>query len=184
MQEHLFVGAELHGRKGDDLCPCKILKVVEEGTIKTQYEVAWLDKNKKITETALLNGDDLIWKKFPFSRGILKSFVRKSTYRSAPWVLHNKLAQKHGISSDPPQDLKGKVFIQDGLVRNKKKSAGVNILTICVVYRVNDIIKLSHIYNVQEVEEEFGIRKKKRVEGEKAEAANVEKDAMKGRLKV
>lgn len=72
-------------------------------------------------ETSVAKRDDLMWKKFPFSRNILKSFIRESTYRSAPWVLHNNLAQKHGISCDPPQELKGKVFIQDGLVICNKK---------------------------------------------------------------
>ncbi|KAG8640744.1 DDT domain-containing protein DDB_G0282237 isoform X4 [Manihot esculenta] len=121
LHEHLFVGAELNGKKGGDICPCKIVKVLDEGTFKTQYEVAWLDKNNKVMETSVAKRDDLMWKKFPFSRNILKSFIRESTYRSAPWVLHNNLAQKHGISCDPPQELKGKVFIQDGLVICNKK---------------------------------------------------------------
>jgi hypothetical protein len=44
-------------------------------------------------------------------------------------VLHDKLAEKYRISRDPPQDLKGKVFILDGIVYNKrKKDATVNIL--------------------------------------------------------
>jgi hypothetical protein len=130
LQETLFIGAELHGkREKSDLCPCKILKVLEEGTVKTKYEVAWLDRNKKVTETAIVNRNDLIWKKSPFSRNSLKPFIRKSTYRSFPWVLHDKLAEKYRISRDPPQDLKGKVFILDGIVYNKrKKDATVNIL--------------------------------------------------------
>jgi len=130
LQETLFIGAELHGkREKSDLCPCKILKVLGEGTVKTKYEVAWLDRNKKVTETAIVNRNDLIWKKSPFSRNSLKPFIRKSTYRSFPWVLHDKLAEKYRISRDPPQDLKGKVFIQDGIVYNKrKKDTTVNIL--------------------------------------------------------
>ncbi|KAJ6697191.1 hypothetical protein OIU85_003544, partial [Salix viminalis] len=127
LQETLFLGAVLHGkRKKSDLCPCKILKVLEEGTVKTKYEVAWLDRNKKVIETAIVNRNDLIWKKSPFSRNSLKPFIRKSTYRSFPWVLHDKLAEKYQISRDPPQDLEGKVFIQDGIVYNKRKKDATN----------------------------------------------------------
>ncbi|KAJ8769191.1 hypothetical protein K2173_000966 [Erythroxylum novogranatense] len=120
-QERLFVGAELYGRKSSNLCLCKILKIVVDDSTNLQYEVAWLDKNKKITETAVLNRDDLSWKKIPFSRSILRSFIRESTYRSSPWVIHDKLAKEYGISIDPPQDLKDKVIIRDGLVVCNKR---------------------------------------------------------------
>ncbi|KAJ6936733.1 hypothetical protein NC652_011432 [Populus alba x Populus x berolinensis] len=150
LQEHLFVGAELHGkRKKGDLCPCKILKVLEDITVKTKYEVAWLDRNKKVTETAVVNRDDLIWKKSPFSRNSLKPFIRKSTRQSFPWVLHNKLAEKYRISRDLPQDLKGKVFIQDGVVYNKRKKDAMEV-------------------------KDSGKLKKKKVEAEEAEATNKE----------
>ncbi|KAB5561195.1 hypothetical protein DKX38_006152 [Salix brachista] len=132
-------------RKKSDLCPCKILKVLEEGTVKTKYEVAWLDRNKKVIETAIVNRSDLIWKKSPLSRNSLKPFIRKSTYRSFPWVLHDKLAEKYQISRDPPQDLEGKVFIQDGIVYNKRKKDATDV-------------------------EESGKLEKKKVEGEEAEA--------------
>eukprot|EP00258_Populus_trichocarpa_P039670 XP_024455689.1 DDT domain-containing protein DDB_G0282237 isoform X3 [Populus trichocarpa] len=146
LQEHLFVGAELHGkRKKGDLCPCKILKVLEDSTVKTKYEVAWLDRNKKVTETAVVNRDDLIWKKSPFSRNSLKPFIRKSTRQSFPWVLHDKLAEKYRISMDPPQDLKGIVFIQDGAVYNKRKKDAMEV-------------------------KDSGKLKKKKVEAEEAEA--------------
>ncbi|KAJ6697091.1 hypothetical protein OIU85_003452 [Salix viminalis] len=137
-------------RKKSNLCPCKILKVLEEGTVKTKYEVAWLDRNKKVIETAIVNRSDLIWKKSPLSRNSLKPFIRKSTYRSFPWVLHDKLAEKYQISRDPPQDLEGKVFIQDGIVCNKRKKDATDV-------------------------EESGKLKKKKVEGEKAEATGKDK---------
>ncbi|KAJ6857987.1 DDT domain-containing protein [Populus alba x Populus x berolinensis] len=155
LQETLFIGAELHGkREKSDLCPCKILKVLGEGTVKTKYEVAWLDRNKKVTETAIVNRNDLIWKKSPFSRNSLKPFIRKSTYRSFPWVLHDKLAEKYRISRDPPQDLKGKVFIQDGIVYNKRKKDATDV-------------------------EESGKLKKKKVEGEEAVATGKEDNQQK-----
>ncbi|XP_059433275.1 uncharacterized protein LOC132166474 isoform X3 [Corylus avellana] len=120
LQKRLFVGAELYGRKENGVFPCKISKILEEAPDKIQYEVAWLDKNKKETEKSLLNREDLIHKKVPFSRNVLKSFIRESTYRSAPWVLNDKLARNHGISTDVPEELKRKVF-KDGLVVCNKK---------------------------------------------------------------
>ncbi|XP_015571067.1 DDT domain-containing protein DDB_G0282237 isoform X1 [Ricinus communis] len=154
LQEHLFVGAALHGRKGDDLCPCKVLKIME-GTAETAYEVAWLDKSNKIAETSVVIREDLTWKKFPFSRRILKSLIRESTYRSVPWALHINLAQKHGISCDPPLEIEGKVSIKDGLVVcYKKRKEGV--------------------------ENESGKHKKKKVGGEEVEATDMENGGKRG----
>ncbi|XP_022932029.1 DDT domain-containing protein DDB_G0282237 isoform X1 [Cucurbita moschata] len=124
LQEFLFVGTELYGRREDQIYPCKIVKVLENDAEELQYEVVWLDKNKKVTETALLSVEDLVQKKPPLSRRFLKSFIRESTYRSAPWVLHDKLAQNHGISTDLPQELRSKAFFRDGLlVCNKKRKS-------------------------------------------------------------
>ncbi|XP_050205450.1 uncharacterized protein LOC126655355 isoform X2 [Mercurialis annua] len=121
LQENLFVGAILHGKKGDSLCPCKILKILDNGTVKIQYEVAWLAMNNKIVETSVVNREDLLWKKIPFSRRMLKPFIRESTYRNGPWALHINLAKKHGISCDLPPELKGKFSIKDGLLICCKK---------------------------------------------------------------
>lgn len=122
LQKHLFVGAELYGRKENDVFACKITKVLDEDPEKIQYEVAWLDKNKKVMENSLVSREDLIQKKVLFSRNVLKSFIRDSTYRSAPWVVHDKLARNHGISTDLPEELRGQVFFKDGLlVCNKKR---------------------------------------------------------------
>lgn len=121
LQESSFVEAEWYGKKDDGLHPCKILKVVKAGNDRNHYEVAWLDKNKKIMENGLLDGENLVRKKFPFSRNLLKSFIRESTYRSLPWVLHEKLARRHDISTDPPEELRSKIFLQNGLVVRKKR---------------------------------------------------------------
>lgn len=121
LEERLYVGSEYYGRKDSGVHLCKILKVVKADNKITKYEVAWLDKNKKTTENGLLDGENLVKKKLPFSRNILKSFIRESTYRSFPWVLHEKLAQKHDISIDPPQELRSKIFPQNGLVVCKKR---------------------------------------------------------------
>ncbi|KAE8669537.1 DDT domain-containing protein, putative isoform 3 [Hibiscus syriacus] len=75
LQKDLFVGAEMHGKKDDDLYP-------------------WRGKNCGEWE---------------------------STCRSIPWVIHEKLAQKHGISTDPPEELRSRFFFQDGQLVNRPK---------------------------------------------------------------
>ncbi|BAT73205.1 DDT domain-containing protein DDB_G0282237 [Vigna umbellata] len=121
LQKRLFVGAELHGKKGDEVHPCRILKVIQKGVDTFCYEVAWLDKNKNISEQAELCAEDLVHKKPLFSRNILKSFIRESTCQNAPWVLHDELAKSYGISTDIPEELRGRVFYRDGLLICSKK---------------------------------------------------------------
>ncbi|GAV87011.1 DDT domain-containing protein/WAC_Acf1_DNA_bd domain-containing protein [Cephalotus follicularis] len=121
LQECFYVGAEVCGRKGDSVHPCKILEVLGHSAERTQYQVAWLDKNRKILEIAVVHREDLIWKKLPFTRNILKSLIRESTKMHIPWVLHENLVRKHGISTDPPKELRSKFFFQDGLLVCRKK---------------------------------------------------------------
>ncbi|THF96451.1 hypothetical protein TEA_020638 [Camellia sinensis var. sinensis] len=121
LQENVSEGTELYGKRNSRVYPCKIIKVIVEEADKTQYEVVWLDNDKKITGNAVVNGEDLVRKKLPFTRDVLKSFIRESTYRSVPWVLHDKLARKHGISIDPPEELRSKFSFQDGRVVNNRK---------------------------------------------------------------
>lgn len=124
-QGQLLEGSELYGMKNNQVCPCRIIKILEEDN-KTKFEVAWLEKDKKVPMNALVSAEDLITK-LPFTRGTLKSFIKESTYRSGPWVLHDKLAEKHGISTDPPQELKGTISLHDGVVvysRKRKKVEG------------------------------------------------------------
>ncbi|KAK7318379.1 hypothetical protein RJT34_03078 [Clitoria ternatea] len=121
LQLRLFVGAELFAKKGHGLCPCKILKVTQKEDDKFCYEVAWLDKNKNVGEKAEVSAEDLVQKKPLVSRNVLKSFIRESTYRNAPWVLHDALAKDHGISTEIPKELKGRVFFKDGFLICSKK---------------------------------------------------------------
>ncbi|KAL0449903.1 UNVERIFIED_CONTAM: DDT domain-containing protein DDB [Sesamum latifolium] len=117
-------GAELYGRKDGRLHLCKIIKVIEDANNR-QYEIAWLDSDHKRSGKALVNGDELTGKNLPFSKRVLKSFIKDSTYRSIPWVLHDNLAKKHGISTAPPEELKIKVSMQNGIVvcnRKRKKT--------------------------------------------------------------
>ncbi|CAN4105527.1 unnamed protein product [Withania somnifera] len=124
LQGYLSEGSELYGRKNNHIYSCKIRRVVKDGE-RTRYEVAWLDKYEKLPENTSIDEEDLIKCKLRFSRAFLRSFIRESTYRSIPWVLHEKLAKKHGIPTDPPDELKDQYVVQDGVVflnRKRKKS--------------------------------------------------------------
>ncbi|CAJ1974765.1 unnamed protein product [Sphenostylis stenocarpa] len=119
--QKLFVGSQLYGKKNDRLLPCKILKAMQEDAENVSYLVAWLDESNNVIERAEVSSRDLVQKKPPFSRNLLKYFIRECTYQNAPWVLHDKLAKKHGISTDIPEELRGKVSINNGLVVFTKK---------------------------------------------------------------
>ncbi|XP_042505701.1 DDT domain-containing protein DDB_G0282237-like [Macadamia integrifolia] len=122
LQDQYIEGLELYGRKDNRVQPCKILKVLDEDLEKVHYEVGWLDNEKNVTDTSIVNADVLIGKKLPFTRNVLKSFIRESTSRNFPWVVHDKLAKKHGVSTEPPEELRDKLSIQDGsLGRNKRR---------------------------------------------------------------
>lgn len=124
LQGCLSEGSELYGRKTNHVYSCKIEKVVKDGE-ETRYEVSWLDKYERLPENTVINEEDLIRCKLRFSRAFLRSFIRESTYRSIPWVLHEKLAKKHGIPTGPPDELKDQICMQDGVIvinRKKKKS--------------------------------------------------------------
>ncbi|XP_073003097.1 uncharacterized protein [Typha latifolia] len=105
LQEDLFEGSELQGRKGESFSACRILKILHNGDT-TNYKVGWIDRDKKVTETSVVKAEDLIRKRPPLSRYVLKVFIRESTSQNAPWVLHEKLAKKHDISTEPPEELK------------------------------------------------------------------------------
>ncbi|KAL2942749.1 Bromodomain adjacent to zinc finger domain protein 1A [Bienertia sinuspersici] len=122
LQQNLVEGLELQGKKNGYVCPCKIIKVLDEKAGKGSYEVAWLDSDAKFNEITVVGEADLVRKKFPFGREVLKSYVRESTYRSLPWVIHNELASKYGIPTEPPEDLKGKIsFLNGCVIKNKKR---------------------------------------------------------------
>lgn len=129
-----LVGEEVTGRKTDSLFPCKILKVIQElddedGTFK--YEVGWLDKNKKVTDTSIESAEALLRKKPLVTQDVLKSFIRESTSSSTPWIVHDELARKYRISTEPPEDLKDKIIKQEKqpnhLSDANKRSSAQNI---------------------------------------------------------
>ncbi|XP_021742102.1 DDT domain-containing protein DDB_G0282237-like isoform X2 [Chenopodium quinoa] len=122
LQESLVEGAKLQGKKDGCVHSCKIIKVLDEEAGKGRYEVAWLDNDDKISGTAVVGEEDFVRKKLPFGREVLKSYIRESTYRSLPWVIHNNLASKYGIPTDTPEELKGKIsFLNGCVIKNKKR---------------------------------------------------------------
>ncbi|KAH6812610.1 hypothetical protein C2S51_021628 [Perilla frutescens var. frutescens] len=117
-------GDELYGRKNGRLHPCKIVEIIEVADRK-RYEIEWLSDDQKMSGNAFVNGDELTVKNPPFSKRALKSFIKDSTYRSFPWVLHDNLSKRHGISTIAPEELKSNISIQNGLVvcsRKRKRS--------------------------------------------------------------
>ncbi|KAG6396274.1 hypothetical protein SASPL_142421 [Salvia splendens] len=136
-QGPLNEGDEVYGKKDGRLHPCKIVEVVEVADRK-QYEVEWLGDDQKMSGNASLNGDELKVKNPPFSKCALKSFIKDSTYRSIPWVLHNHLSKKYGISTIPPEEMKSNISLQNGLVvcssRKRKRSAKVASEKGIIVY--------------------------------------------------
>ncbi|KAK4791044.1 hypothetical protein SAY86_031457 [Trapa natans] len=120
LQDCLHEGVQLDGKREDGVFPCRIMKVRDQCS-KIQYEVSWLGKDNQPTGSALLNEDELIKKKPPVSKSMLKCFIRESTYRGAPWVLHSRLVEEHGISNNLPEELKGKFCFQNGVLVNSKK---------------------------------------------------------------
>ncbi|EOA20042.1 hypothetical protein CARUB_v10000316mg [Capsella rubella] len=122
LQSCYFAGAELYGKRDGELHPCKILKILTDENSKPQYEVGFLDKDKEINENTVLSGEDLSWKKFPFSRNFLKSFIRDSTCHSIPWVVNDYLAKAHDITRKIPKELQNKYVFQNGeLVQQRKQ---------------------------------------------------------------
>lgn len=127
LQNFFFAGAELYGKRDGEFHPCKILKILSEENSKPQYEVGFLDKDKEINETAVLFGEDLSWKKFPFSRNFLKSFIRDSTCHSIPWVVNEYLAKAHGITRKIPKELQNKYVFQNGELVQQRKQVDVKV---------------------------------------------------------
>eukprot|EP00252_Welwitschia_mirabilis_P025586 TRINITY_DN8064_c0_g2_i1.p1 TRINITY_DN8064_c0_g2~~TRINITY_DN8064_c0_g2_i1.p1 ORF type:complete len:710 (+),score=191.92 TRINITY_DN8064_c0_g2_i1:161-2131(+) len=74
------------------------------------YEVGWLDESKKITDNSIEKAETLVRKKPIVTQDVVRSFIRDSTWCSAPWVIKDTLAQKYGISTDIPEELKEKVL--------------------------------------------------------------------------
>ncbi|KAK3158196.1 hypothetical protein QOZ80_2AG0134040 [Eleusine coracana subsp. coracana] len=104
LQEEVFEGIELHAKKDGSEAPCKILKILDSGNSKA-YEIGWFGRGKTVISTSVVKAADLIQRRAPVSRNILRIFIRDATSHSTPWVIHEHLSKKYGIPSDPPEDI-------------------------------------------------------------------------------
>ena len=109
LQEDLFEGLELHATKDGSEAACKILKIIGSGNT-TSYEVGWIGQDNAVISTSVLTANDLIRKKAPSGRNMLKLFIRESTSQNSPWIVHANLANKYGIPTEPPKDIMVTIF--------------------------------------------------------------------------
>ena len=112
LKGQFFPGEEVIFMEGNMMRPCKVLKVMEtdHGRCKTAYEIGLLDNNKNVMSTIVGESVRLLRKKNPFTRALLKSFIRESVKgdlgKNAHWVVHDKLCQEYKVPTDPPDELK------------------------------------------------------------------------------
>jgi hypothetical protein len=112
-KERFVVGEVVVGVHEASPCMCRILKILEdEKDGSHQYEVAWLDDDNRRIGTSKESADNLKRKKVPFSRALLKAFVRESASsgpsRNSPWSVHDKHARKYKIALVAPEQIKPK----------------------------------------------------------------------------
>lgn len=108
LSETFMQGEELLGSLDNSYRPCKILKVLSSKG-GASYKVGWLNEKGEVTTTSVLDASKLTRKKFPFSRSLLKLFIKESTFQDTPWVIHDKLAKKYGITTKCPKELRAGV---------------------------------------------------------------------------
>ena len=72
--------------------------------------MGWIGQDKAVISTSVLRADDLIRKKAPTGRDMLKLFIRESTSQNSPWIVHANLAKKYGIPTEPPKDMMVTIF--------------------------------------------------------------------------
>ncbi|XP_024383806.1 uncharacterized protein [Physcomitrium patens] len=101
-KERFVPGEEVTGVQDEALGTCRILKVFNQEEDRSPlYEVAWLDDEGRKTGTSQIVAENLRRKKQPFSRVLLKAFIRESASsglsRNSAWSVHEKLARKFKI---------------------------------------------------------------------------------------
>ncbi|KAL5989912.1 hypothetical protein ACLOJK_010807 [Asimina triloba] len=140
LKESFVEGEELRGRNGNVLRPCRISKVLTTDGGKS-YELGWLDKKGEVVGTSTEDSKNLARKK-PFSRDLLKLFIRESTSQSDPWVIREELAIKHGISKEPPEITslgKGRRTENDELALAKRTKTG-RLEALKIKYPIDDLL--------------------------------------------
>ncbi|XP_031481423.1 uncharacterized protein LOC116251343 isoform X2 [Nymphaea colorata] len=127
LRRHFSEGEEVHGQKDESVVRCRILKVIKISDANDiAYGVAWLDGKKNVTSTSIEKAENLSRKKQPFSKKLLKSLILASTTQSSPWVLHDSLAQEHGIPTEPPEVMKSQVSSKSSQLNSQEAhSTGV-----------------------------------------------------------
>ncbi|KAL2653139.1 hypothetical protein R1flu_021267 [Riccia fluitans] len=101
-KDQYVVNEEALGKSGDSFSTCKILKVLpQHGKDNNRYEVAWLNADGKKYGTSIEPAGRLSRKKQPFTRALLKTFIREAAScghsRNSVWLVNNKLARKFKI---------------------------------------------------------------------------------------
>lgn len=144
-KHHFVPGDGLVYLEGNSLRPCKVIRAIEESNSRSgtgAYEVEWLDNNKNVIKTSVESSDKLVRKKNPFTRALLKSFIRESVRdnmgRNAPWVVHEQLCREYKITTDPPDELK-KFFVKQEPSHEQANGKGKRLST-------EDIEWEAHVY--------------------------------------
>ncbi|KAF8653156.1 hypothetical protein HU200_062602 [Digitaria exilis] len=142
--EEVFEGTELHANKDGSVIPCKILKILDSDGPK-MCEVGWLRHNNTLINTSVIKAADLFYRRAPVSRNTLKIFIRDSTTQTSPWIIHENLAKKYGIPTDPPSNIMNKKgrkrkdygTIEDGQKKMKGDDGHAHVPT---KYPIDDLL--------------------------------------------
>lgn len=134
-KERYVPGEEVTGVRDEMLGACRIVKVFEQEEDESPlYEVAWLDEEgKKIGASETVLAESLRRKKLPFSRALLKAFIRDTASsgpsRNSAWVVHDKLSRKYKIPIQAPERPKS---AGTGERESKRLSSGKKLVEVRV----------------------------------------------------
>lgn len=119
LKDTFVQGEELNGKLENSSRQCKVMEVLVRNGC-TCYEVGWLGESREVMHTTLEEKDNLVRQKLPFSKGLLKLFIKESTFRNSPWVVHNNLAKEYKITIEPPKELREKIANNQERIPAKK----------------------------------------------------------------
>ncbi|MCO5613434.1 hypothetical protein L7F22_067710 [Adiantum nelumboides] len=127
-KERFVLGEEVLCVKGNVTRPCKVLRIIDGETPEAgcNYEVELMDNDRKLDGSSVESSSSLLRKKLPFTRALVKSFIRESVKDNAsrnsqtPLVVLDKLSEKFGITTTPPEELK-KFFLKQEQIEEEVK---------------------------------------------------------------
>ncbi|KAI5081067.1 hypothetical protein GOP47_0004250 [Adiantum capillus-veneris] len=127
-KDQFVPGEEVLCIKGNTTMPCKVLQVIdgEAPEAGCSYEVKLIDNDRNVDGSSIESTSSLVRKKLPFTRALVKSFIRESVKDNAsrnsqtPLVVLDKLCEKFGITTTPPEELK-KFFLKQEQVEEELK---------------------------------------------------------------